>query len=121
MTSDTDQPQTRRGVLLTTNLLFSTMVTGTASALGQEVAVAADVAEAVELCHARPSAYVIIDLGMAEIEIGPAVARIREAAGPSRRSPLGRTLTRPVSTRLAPPAVSKCCRGAGSAPSFRFC
>ncbi len=81
MKSDTDQTQARRGVLLTSNLLFSTMVTGTASALGQEVAVAGDVAEAVELCRARPTAYVIIDLGMAEIEISPTVARLREAAG----------------------------------------
>ena len=81
MNSDTDQAKTRRGVLLTANLLFSTMVTGTASALGQEVAVAGDLAEAVELCRARPSAYVIIDLGMAEIEIETAMARLREAAG----------------------------------------
>ena len=81
MNSDTEQRKTRRGVLVTTNLLFSTMVSGTASALGQEVAVAGDVAEAVELCHARPTAYVIIDLGMAEIEIDTAVARLREAAG----------------------------------------
>jgi hypothetical protein len=59
MTSDEDQPKTRCGVLLTTNMLFSSMVTGTASALGQEVAVAGDVAEAVELCYARPTAFVI--------------------------------------------------------------
>ena len=81
MNTDADEPKTRRGVLLTANMLFSSMVTGTASALGQEVAVAGDVAEAVELCRARPSAYVIIDLGMAEIEIVKAVAWIREAAG----------------------------------------
>lgn len=81
MNSDTGQPKTRRGVLLTTDLLFSTKVTGTASVLGQEVAVAGDVAKAVELCRARPAAYVIIDLGMAEIEIETAVAQLREAAG----------------------------------------
>ena len=81
MTSDMDQPKTPRGVLLTTNLLFSSMVTGTASALGHEVAVAGDLAEAVELCRARPCAYVIVDLGMSEIEIATAVARLREAAG----------------------------------------
>jgi CheY-like chemotaxis protein len=81
MNSDTDQPKIRRGVLLTANLLFSTMVTGTASAVGQEVAVAADLAEAVELCHARPTAYVIIDLGMTEIEIETAVIQLRGAAG----------------------------------------
>ncbi len=81
MTSDEDQPKTRCGVLLTTNMLFSSMVTGTALALGQEVAVAGNVAEAVDLCYARPTAFVIIDLGMAEIEIGTAVARLREAAG----------------------------------------
>ena len=81
MNSDTDRSGTRRGVLLTTNLLFSSMVTGTASALGLEVAVAGDVAEAVELCRAKPCAYVIIDLGMEEIEIETAVVRLREAAG----------------------------------------
>ena len=81
MNSDTDQPKARRGLLLTTNLLFSSMVTGTAAALGHEVAVAGDVAEAVELCRDRPSAYVIIDLGLAEVEVAPAVARLREAAG----------------------------------------
>ena len=69
MNSETGQPKTRRGVLLTTDLLFSTKVTGTASALGQEVAVAGHVAKAIELCRARPCAYIIIDLGMAEIEI----------------------------------------------------
>ncbi len=81
MNSDTDQPKTQRGILLTSNLLFSSMVTRTAAALGHEVAVAGDLAEAVELCHARPSAYVIIDLGMADVEVGPAVARFRAAAG----------------------------------------
>ena len=46
---------TRRGVLLTSNLLFSSMVTGTAAALGQEVSVAGSLAEAVEVCRAgRP-------------------------------------------------------------------
>src|SRR5258708_3671161 len=81
MNSDTVQPTTRRGVLLTTDLLFSTKVTGTASALGQEVAVAGNVAKAVELCRARPCTYVIIDLGMAEIEMETAVTQLREAAG----------------------------------------
>ncbi len=57
------------------------MVTGTASALGHEAAVAGDVVEAAELCRARPCAYIILDLGMSDIEIAPAVARLREAAG----------------------------------------
>ena len=77
MNSDTDQTKTRRGVLLTTNLLFSSMVTGTAEAVGQEVVVAGSVDEAVELCYAQPTAYIIIDLGMTEIEIESAVARLR--------------------------------------------
>ena len=81
MNSDTDQPKTQRGVLLTSNLLFSSMVTRTAAGLGHEVAVAGDLAEAVELCRVRPSAYVIIDLGMADVEVGSAVARFRAAAG----------------------------------------
>lgn len=81
MNSDTDQSKTRRVVLLTTNLLFSSMVTGTASALGHEVAVAADLADAVDLCRARPPACVILDLGVVELEIETAVIRLREAAG----------------------------------------
>jgi CheY-like chemotaxis protein len=79
MTSE--QSKTRRGILLSTNLLFSSMVTGTAAALGHEVAVAGDVAEAVELCRARPTAYILIDLGLAEIELEPAMVQLRAAAG----------------------------------------
>lgn len=67
--------------MVTTTLLLSTMVTGTASALGQEVAVACAVAEAVALCRARPSSCVIFDLGMTEIGGEAAVAQLREAAG----------------------------------------
>jgi CheY-like chemotaxis protein len=79
MSSDQDQAKARRGLLVTTNLVFSSMVTATAAANGQEVAVAGDIAEAIALCRARPTAYVIIDLGM-EIEIEEAVARLREAS-----------------------------------------
>jgi CheY-like chemotaxis protein len=82
VTSEADQSKTRRGLLLTANLLFSTMVTGTASAAGQEVAVADDLEEAVEMCRVLPPAYLIIDLAMVEIKIEPALARLREAAGP---------------------------------------
>jgi CheY-like chemotaxis protein len=81
MSSESDRAKSPRGILLTTNLLFSTMVSETAAALGQEVAVAGDAAEAVELCRAGPVACLIFDLGMAEIEIGTAVARLREVAG----------------------------------------
>ena len=81
MNSDANQSKTRRGVLLTSNLLFSSMVTGTATALGQEVAVAGNLAEAIELCRAGPTAYIIIDLGMAEINVATAIIQLREAAG----------------------------------------
>ena len=58
MNSDTGQATTRRGVLLTTNLLFSSMATRTAAALGQEVAAAGDLAEAVEfLCLRKPDRF----------------------------------------------------------------
>ncbi len=80
MNPDTDHPKPGRGVLLTANLLFSSMVTGTAAAVGQEMSVADNLAEAVEMCRASPAAYVIIDLGM-EIDIAAAVAQLREAAG----------------------------------------
>jgi CheY-like chemotaxis protein len=82
MNSDTDQPRKSRGVFLTSNLLFSSMVTGTAAAVGHEVAVAGNLAEAVEMCRARPTTCAIIDLGMADIDIAAAVAQLREAAGP---------------------------------------
>jgi CheY-like chemotaxis protein len=81
MSLDTAQPTTRRGVLLTSNLLFSSMVTGTAAAAGREVAVAGDLSEAVELCRATPTACVIIDLGMSEIDLATAVTQLREAVG----------------------------------------
>jgi len=80
MNPDIDHPKPGRGVLLTSNLLFSSMVTGTAAAVGHVVSVADNLAEAVELCRARPAAYVIIDLGM-EIDVAAAVAQLREAAG----------------------------------------
>ena len=57
------------------------MVTGTASALGTKRPLPATVVEAAELCRARPCAYIILDLGMSDIEIAPAVARLQEAAG----------------------------------------
>lgn len=81
MNSATDQSKARQGVFLTSNLLFSSMVTGTATALGQKVSVAGNLAEAVNWCRARPTAYVIIDLGIAETDIAMVVARLRDAAG----------------------------------------
>jgi CheY-like chemotaxis protein len=81
MNSETNQPDARRGLLLTPNLLFSSMVTGTAAAIGRQVVVAGDMAEAIELCRAEPVAFVILDLGMAETDLAAAVARLRQAAG----------------------------------------
>ncbi len=81
MNAEPTQPPTRRGLLLTPNLLFSSMVTGTATAIGQEVAVAGDLAEAVGLCGDRQIAYVIIDLSVTEPDIATIVARLRDAAG----------------------------------------
>jgi len=81
MNANSDQHNTGRGVLLTSNLLFSSMVTGTAAAIGREVSVAGNLAEAIELCRARPAACLIIDLGMAEIDMAAAVTQLRQAAG----------------------------------------
>jgi CheY-like chemotaxis protein len=81
MNAESTQPPTRRGLLLTPNLLFSSMVTGTAAAIGQEVAVAGDLAEAVGLCGDRKIAYVIIDLSVTGPDIATIVARLRDAAG----------------------------------------
>ncbi len=81
MTPKKDQPVVRRGLLLTSNLLFSSMVTSTAAAVGHEVAVAGSLDEAVAMCRDRPTAYILCDLGMAEIDIAAAVTRLRDAAG----------------------------------------
>ena len=81
MNVDPTQPPARRGLLLTPNLLFSSMVTGTAAAIGQEVAVAGDLAEAVGLCRDRPTSYIIIDLSVTEPDIATIVAQLRDAAG----------------------------------------
>ena len=81
MKSDPAQHETRRGLLLTSNLLFSSMVTGTAAANGNEVVVADNLAEAEGLCRERPVAFVIIDLSVTEPDIATIVARLRTAAG----------------------------------------
>ena len=82
MNADPTQLEKRRGLLLTSNLLFSSMVTGTAAAIGKEVVVAEDLAEAEALCRDRQISYVIIDLSMSEPDIVTIVARLREATGP---------------------------------------
>ena len=71
----------QRAVLLTTDLIFSTKVTGTARALGLEIAVAADVEKASELCRGEPPGCVFIDLGIPGLEISSVVSRLRSAAG----------------------------------------
>jgi CheY-like chemotaxis protein len=81
MNFDPAQPLARCGLLLTSNLLFSSMVTGTAAAGGQEVAVAGDLAEAEALCLDRPVSFIIIDLSVTEPDISTIMARLRDAAG----------------------------------------
>ena len=71
----------QRAVLLTTDLIFSTKVTETARALGLEIAVAADVEQAAELCRGEPPGCVFIDLGIPDEEITSVVLRLRSAAG----------------------------------------
>ncbi len=81
MNAELTQSPARRGLLLTPNLLFSSMVTGTATAIGQEVAVAGDLAEAERLSRDRPVSFIIIDLSVTEPDIATIVARLRDAAG----------------------------------------
>ena len=71
----------QRAVLLTSDLIFSTKVTGTARALGLEIAVAADVEKAAELCRGERPCCVFIDLGLPGLEITSVVSRLRSAAG----------------------------------------
>lgn len=71
----------QRAVLLTSDVIFSTKVTGTARPLGLEIAVAADVEQAAELCRGEPPGCVFIDLGIPGLEITSVVSRLRSAAG----------------------------------------
>ena len=81
MSSVATQLQSPRGILLTPNILFSSMVTGTAAAVGNEVAVAGDLTEAEGLCRDRPVSFLIIDLSVAEPDIATIVTRLRAAVG----------------------------------------
>ena len=72
----------QRAVLLTSDLIFSTKVTGTARALGLEIVVVADVEKAAELCRGEPPGCDFIELGVPGLEINSAVWRLRIAAGP---------------------------------------
>jgi len=76
-----DQPCSRRGVLLTHDLIFSTKVTSTARALGLEVTSAVDLVRAAELCRDKRPGCVFIDLSVPDLDITAAVARLRSAAG----------------------------------------
>ena len=76
-----DQPCSRRGVLLTHDLIFSTKVTSTARALGLEVTSAVDLVRAAELCRDKRPGCVFIDLGAPDLDITAAVAQLRSAAG----------------------------------------
>jgi hypothetical protein len=82
----------QRAVLLTSDLIFSTKVTGTARALGLEIAVAADVQKAAELCRGEPPGCVFIDLGIPGLEItsGRIAATQRGRHGPDRGLRLAR-------------------------------
>lgn len=73
--------RSRRAVLLTSDLIFSSMVTGTARALGLEISVVADVEKAGELCCGEPLGCIFIDLGFPGLDINSAVSRLRIAAG----------------------------------------
>ena len=76
-----DQPCSRRGVLLTQDLIFSTKVTSTARALGLEVTAVADLVRAAELCRDKRLGCVFIDLGVPNLDITAAVAQLRSAVG----------------------------------------
>src|SRR5689334_10263939 len=82
MNSDAINSQPRPGLLLTTNLLFSSMVTGTAAANGKVVVVLDNLADAEVLCRDWPIAFIIIDLSVTEPDIATIVARLRASAGP---------------------------------------
>jgi CheY-like chemotaxis protein len=70
-----------QGILLTGDLIFATKVTGTASALGLEVAVARTAEALADLCHERRPGVILLDLGSPVLESEAAIADIRQAVG----------------------------------------
>lgn len=81
MSADFKSQDVRQGLLLTDDLIFSTKVTGTAALLGCAVAVTSDIDRAAELCRSERPGCVLLDLGMANLQIGEAVRRLDLASG----------------------------------------
>lgn len=69
-------------LLLTTDLIFATKVTGTAALLGGEVVVVADAPQTLQLCRQRRPACVLIDLSAVR-EVAMTVGAIAEATDAS--------------------------------------
>ena len=93
------------------------MVTGTASALGHLVAVAENLAEALDLCRAGPCAYVIVDLSMSELSMQSAISQLRALTGAGAdtdRVWIARRQTAAL-MKPEPPAATRSCPAASSA------
>ncbi len=68
------------GLLLSRDLIFTSKVTGTASALGHQVAVAGQVAQAMAMIEESGPQVVFVDLAAGELVASPALLRYRGVA-----------------------------------------
>lgn len=73
-------PSAARGLLVTHDLIFSTKVTGTASAVGCRVSVTDDVDRAAELCLRESPRCILLDLSLPGLKIEDVVQRLRAAS-----------------------------------------
>ena len=77
----TPEQHNRIGLLVTGDLIFSTKITGTARALGMEMAVAASPAAAAEQLAAGRTKCVFLDLGLAGLTREQIQQLLQAAAG----------------------------------------
>ncbi len=76
------EAETPVGLLLSRDLIFTSKVTGTASALGRKVVVAGQVAQALAIIEKWPPRVVFVDLAAGELVASPALLQYQGAAGP---------------------------------------
>ena len=72
------------GVFLTSDLLFSSKVTGAATARGLNLEIVSSSAELLAMVSAEAAEFVLLDLSTAGLEPGDLVDRLRRLARPPR-------------------------------------
>lgn len=76
------EPAAPPGLLLSRDLIFTSKVTGTASALGFKVVVAGQVAQALAQIARWSPRVVFVDLAAGDLAASPALLQCQEACGP---------------------------------------